>query len=234
MSNTEAVAAFIKAQAEMGKAVKKTDNPYHDSKYADLETVLDAVTEPFNRNGFALMQVGGADETGKFVLTKLIHTSGTSFESKVYLIDQIPDKKNKTVWPLDMQQMGSAITYAKRFGVQALTGLATEDDDGNSTMRHNVVPKPLPPKPQPKKPDTEAEHDAAVREEQNTAPSTPQELKEIIENKIKLASATWQVKKIQQDHNSDFQGITKHNQKEAAELAAYLRTRWEQLNTGER
>ena len=80
----------------------------------------------------------------------------------------------------------------------------------------------------------EAEHDAAVREEQNRAPTTPQELKEIIENKIKLASATWQVKKIQQDHNSDFQVIKKHNQKEAAELAAYLRTRFEQLNTGER
>ena len=67
MSNTEAVAAFIKAQSEMGKAVKKTDNPYHESKYADLETVLDAVTKPFNDNGFALMQLGGADETGKFV-----------------------------------------------------------------------------------------------------------------------------------------------------------------------
>ena len=180
------------------------------------------------------MQVGGADETGKFVLTKLIHTSGTSFESKVYLIDQIPDKKNKTVWPLDMQQMGSAITYAKRFGVKALTGLATEDDDGNSTMRHNVVPKPLPPKPQPKKPDTEAEHDAAVREEQNRAPTTPQQLKEMIENKIKLASATWQLKKMTQEHGKDFNTIKQHDAKMGAELNAYFKTRFEQLNTGER
>ena len=234
MSNTEAVAAFIKAQTEMGKAVKKTDNPYHDSKYADLETVLDAVTEPFNKNGFALMQVGGADETGKFVLTKLIHTSGTSFESKVYLIDQIPDKKNKTVWPLDMQQMGSAITYAKRFGVQALTGLATEDDDGNSTMRHNVVPKPPPPKPQPKKPDAEAAHDAAVREEQNREPLTPQQLQDLIEDKIKSATATWQLKDITKKHGKDFNTIKKHNPQMSSKLNAYFKTRWEQLNTGER
>ena len=232
MSNKEAIAAFIKAQSEMGKAVKSATNPFHRSKYADLETVLDVVTEPFNNNGFALMQTGGSDETGKYILTKLTHTSGGEFESKIYLVDQFKDKDDN-LWPLDMQHLGSAITYAKRYGLQALTGLATEDDDGNSTMRNSVVKKP-PPKPQPKKPDTEAEHDAAVREEQNTAPSTPQELKEIIENKIKLASATWQVKKIQQDHNSDFQVIKKHNQKEAAELAAYLRTRWEQLNTGER
>ena len=81
----------------------------------------------------------------------------------------------------------------------------------------------------------EAEHDAAVRQEQNSEPSsTPQQLKEVIENKIKLASATWQIKKLQQDHNSDFQVIKKHNEKEAAELAAYLKTRWDQLNTGER
>lgn len=233
MSNKEAIAAFIAAQSEMGKATKSATNPFHRSKYADLETVLDVVTEPFNNNGFALMQTGGSDETGKYILTKLTHTSGGEFESKIYLVDQFKDKDDN-LWPLDMQHLGSAITYAKRYGLQALTGLATEDDDGNSTMRQNVVKKPPPPKPQQKKPDPEAEHDAAVREEQNRAPTTPQELKEIIENKIKLASATWQVKKIQQDHNSDFQVIKKHNQKEAAELAAYLRTRFEQLNTGER
>lgn len=238
MSNKEAIAAFIKAQAEMGKATKSATNPFHRSKYADLETVLDVVTEPFNDNGFALMQTGGSDETGKYILTKLTHTSGGEFESKIYLVDQFKDKDDN-LWPLDMQHLGSAITYAKRYGLQALTGLATEDDDGNSTMRQNVVKKPPPPKPQPKpqpkKPDAEAAHDAAVREEQNSEPSsTPQQLKEVIENKIKLASATWQVKKLQQDHSQDFQVIKKHNEKEAAELAAYLRTRWDQLNTGER
>ena len=81
------------------------------------------------------MQVGGADETGKFVLTKLLHTSGTSFESKVYLIDQIPDKKNKTVWPLDMQQMGSAITYAKRFGFNDQEIAATSDSRVDDLLR---------------------------------------------------------------------------------------------------
>lgn len=234
MSNTEAVAAFIKAQSQMGKAVKKTDNPYHDSKYADLETVLDAVTGVFNDNGFALMQVGGADETGKFVLTKLIHTSGTSFESKVYLIDQIPDKKNKTCWPLDMQQMGSAITYAKRFGVQALTGLATEDDDGNSTMRENVVPKP-----EPKQPDPEAEHDAAVRAEANALPPPNdntnsadkwQELCAELKQKIQHCSATWQIKDLAQKRVDDIAALNKNRPQLGADLKAYSQVRWEQLN----
>ena len=82
--------------------------------------------------------------------------------------------------------------------------------------------------------DAEAEHDAAVREEQNTAPTTPQQLKETIENKIKLASATWQLKEMTKKHGKDFNTIKQHDAKMSAELNAYYKTRWEQLNTGER
>jgi len=81
----------------------------------------------------------------------------------------------------------------------------------------------------------EAEHDAAVREEQNSAPSSsPQQLKDIIENKIKLAAATWQLKKITQEHGKDFNTIKQHDAKMGAELNAYFKTRFEQVNTGER
>ena len=83
--------------------------------------------------------------------------------------------------------------------------------------------------------DAEAEHDAAVREEQNSEPSsTPQQLKEVIENKIKLAAATWQLKKITQEHGKDFNTIKQHDAKMGAELNAYFKTRFEQVNTGER
>lgn len=83
--------------------------------------------------------------------------------------------------------------------------------------------------------DAEAAHDAAVREEQNSEPSsTPQQLKEVIENKIKLAAATWQLKKITQEHGKDFNTIKQHDAKMGAELNAYFKTRFEQVNTGER
>jgi len=81
----------------------------------------------------------------------------------------------------------------------------------------------------------EAAHDAAVREEQNSEPSSsPQQLKEVIENKIKLAAATWQLKKITQEHGKDFNTIKQHDAKMGAELNAYFKTRFEQVNTGER
>ena len=80
----------------------------------------------------------------------------------------------------------------------------------------------------------EAAHDAAVREEQNSQPSTPQQLKEIIENKIKLASATWQLKEMTKKHGKDFNTIKQHSVNMSNELNAYYKTRWDQLNTGER
>ena len=80
----------------------------------------------------------------------------------------------------------------------------------------------------------EAEHDAAVREEQNREPLTPQQLQDLIEDKIKSATATWQLKDITKKHGKDFNTIKKHNAQMSSKLNAYFKTRWEQLNTGGR
>ena len=80
----------------------------------------------------------------------------------------------------------------------------------------------------------EAAHDAAVREEQSREPRTPQQLQDLIEDKIKSATATWQLKDITKKHGKDFNTIKKHNPQMSSKLNAYFKTRWEQLNTGER
>ena len=63
---------------------------------------------------------------------------------------------------------------------------------------------------------------------------TQQELKKIINDKIKKATGTWQLKNIPKENSKDFNVIKKHDAKMSAELNAYYKTRWEQLNTGER
>ena len=224
MSNKDAIAALAKAQQEMKTPVKDANNPHYRNGYASLKSCIKAIKPALNDNGFALLQSAGKDEQGHYIQTTFEHTSGGLFTSKFYME---PEKKG-------MQGLGSAATYAKRYGLLGLAGIEPDedaDDDGNAADEKPAAPKP---KPQQKKPDPEAAHDAAVREEQNTAPTTPQQLKEIIDNKIKLASARWQIKKIQQDHNKDFQVIKEHDENISKELAAYLKTRWEQLNTGER
>ena len=203
---------------------KDATNPHFRNRYASLKSCIKAIKPALNDNGFALIQAAGKDEQGHYIQTTFEHTSGGLFTSKFYME---PEKKG-------MQGLGSAATYAKRYGLLGLAGIEPDedaDDDGNAADEKPAAPKP---KPQPKKPDPEAAHDAAVREEQNTAPSTPQQLKEMMENKIKAATETWQLKKITETHGKDFNTIKQHSENMSKELSAYYRTRWEQLNTGER
>lgn len=224
MSNKEAIAALAKAQQEMKTPVKDATNPHYRNGYASLKSCIKAIKPALNDNGFALLQSAGKDEQGHYIQTTFEHTSGGLFTSKFYME---PEKKG-------MQGLGSAATYAKRYGLLGLAGIEPDedaDDDGNAADEPPAAPKP---KPQPKKPDPEAEHDAAVREEQNRAPTTPQQLKEMMENKIKAATETWQLKKILEEHGKDFMVIKKDNPKNSSELNAYWKLRLEQLNTGER
>jgi hypothetical protein len=116
-------AALAAAQSQMGKALKDVNNPHFRSKYADLANVTGACMPALNSNGIAVIQPFHDDETGRYVRTVLIHgDSGESLECRVPLI----------VAKNDMQGFGSAATYARRYGLMAMAGIAPEDDDGNA------------------------------------------------------------------------------------------------------
>ena len=120
---TDAITAFIKAQSEMGAALKSAKNPFFKSSYADLSAVQSAVYPPFHANGFAIVQTGGADAFAQYIETRFIHQAAAPdmFTCRVYLMHKQGD----------MQSLGSAITYARRYGLCALSGVPLEDDDGN-------------------------------------------------------------------------------------------------------
>lgn len=123
--------AICKAQGQIKGAVKDAANPFFKSKYADLESVIEAIRGPFSANGLGFMQGVMVDQ--KQVVTRIMHASGEWIE---------------TYYPLDCkdwtnpQSVGSAMTYAKRYGLQAAAGIPTVDDDGNAAS--NVVAKPNP------------------------------------------------------------------------------------------
>lgn len=116
-----AIKALIKAQTEMGKALKDAKNPFFKSTYADLTSVMAAVMPALSANGFAMIQPDGMDDRGTFVETVFMHESGEKFSTRIYL----------TIGKADMQGYGSAQTYARRYGLMGLAGIAPEDDDGN-------------------------------------------------------------------------------------------------------
>ena len=122
-----AIKALLKAQQAMETVKKDSVNPHFKNKYASLDAVIDATSSVFQDNGFVVMQPCGRDELGVYVETKLLHTSGEAFSSKVYLV----------LSKQDMQGLGSAITYARRYGLLGMACLATEDDDGNIAAKQS-------------------------------------------------------------------------------------------------
>jgi hypothetical protein len=132
--------ALAAAQMAMGKALKQNTNPAFKSKYADLGSVMDACLPALNANGIAVIQPFFDDESGRYIKTIFIHgESGEHMECRVPLITS----KN------DMQGFGSAATYARRYGLMAMAGIAPEDDDGNAASkaapRSDQAPQPVTP-----------------------------------------------------------------------------------------
>jgi len=116
-------AALVKAQAQMGKAHKDATNPHFRSKYANLESCVDAVREVFAAHGLGFVQVQHEAQCGVCIETVILHESGEQFSGgKLF----VPANKQ------DAQGFGSALTYARRYSLSATVGLATEDDDGNA------------------------------------------------------------------------------------------------------
>lgn len=133
MTEKTIYAALAKAQSEMGKALKQSENLHFKSKYADLGAVMDACMPALTKHGIAVVQPMVSGELGHAVKTVLLHESGESIETSVPLLFG----KN------DMQGLGSAITYARRYGLMCLAGIAPEDDDGNAAVTSQVVGQPM-------------------------------------------------------------------------------------------
>lgn len=113
---------FINAQKEFEPAKKDSLNPHFKSKYADLSNCIDAVKEALNNNGFGLIQTSHDYDGGVAVETVLYHKSGDCIKSGVL---RLPASKQ------DAQGYGSAMTYARRYSLLAVCGIAPEDDDAN-------------------------------------------------------------------------------------------------------
>lgn len=144
-SLAELTKALVKFQAEMAPIKREAKNPGFKkasglpSTYADFASTVEAIREPMAECGLAFVQLLGGDATGITVTTVLLHVSGESIQGTGWspVTQQTP------------QAVGSATTYLKRYGLQAILGLATEDDDGaaGSKPKPKEESKPKEPKP---------------------------------------------------------------------------------------
>lgn len=118
--------ALIAVQRELSPAMKDAKNPFVNSHYASLNSVMQSCREALLQNGIWLTQLPvpapvelGAGYIG--LVTKLTHAESGQWQSS-FIVAPLP--KN------DPQGMGSALTYCRRYALTAMLGIVTEDDDG--------------------------------------------------------------------------------------------------------
>ena len=122
-------AALSKAQASITGALKDSSNPFFKSRYADLASCWDACRKPLTDNGLAVIQTIETGETRAVLVTTLCHESGEWVKSYCPILtkDDSP------------QGQGSGITYARRYALAAIVGLAQIDDDAEAAQGRNKV-----------------------------------------------------------------------------------------------
>lgn len=124
-SITAIMPALLKAQAAFAPAVKAKVNPHFKSKYVPLDAVLDAIAEPLRTHGIAILQPTAIIDARTVLVTRLVHESGEWIEGR-YPVHPVK---------ADPQGEGSALTYARRYALMAIVGIAPEDDDGNAAVK---------------------------------------------------------------------------------------------------
>jgi hypothetical protein len=118
-------AKLHEAKKEIGVVKKNAKNPHFKNTYADLNALIDAVEPILLEKGLIMLQ---PIKDGK-VYTQIIDID--TFESVESWIDLSPN--------LTAQALGSQITYYRRYTLQSLMSLQSDDDDGQKAS----VPQPI-------------------------------------------------------------------------------------------
>ena len=147
--NTTLNAALVAALGELRNVAKNAVNPHFKSKFATLDSILDATRPILAKHGLALSQEPVFEDGMAGVVTRIIHTSGESRESKLVL----PMRDQSA------QGAGSAITYARRYSAAAVLGIASEEDEDGQVAstpskpasKPVIAAKPIIPKAAPSK-----------------------------------------------------------------------------------
>jgi hypothetical protein len=90
----------------------------HQYSYADLADIWEAIRKPLQESGLAICQVIDENTQGAQLVTILMHSSGQFIKGSIGLSGN-----------LKIQELGSEITYLKRYALSAILGLVTEEDE---------------------------------------------------------------------------------------------------------
>lgn len=133
MENNEETKALYKAlglfRKNIKQPVKDGKNPYFKSSYVTLEGVIKSVDEAMNGTGLSFVQEVATINGLPSVRTMLMHEDGGTMATEWL---SLPLKQGATP-----QDVGSLITYAKRYQLAGFMGISSDvDDDGNQASQN--------------------------------------------------------------------------------------------------
>lgn len=135
VANQKLITALIAFQSQISIIPKTKRNSRFNTYYADIESVVETIRKPLVDNGLAVVQSFAWDAENRFhiMTTTLMHNSGESISSTMSLPPTV-----------DSQQIGSAITYYRRYAIMSLLCLVAndEDDDGNASSKEKDKEEP--------------------------------------------------------------------------------------------
>ena len=111
-------------------AYEDKKNPHFKNQYASLESVIKTVRTA-SQFGLTFTQEMDFEGDITFVRTVMMHSSGDTRVSRTKIVSKDPN---------DPQKQGSAISYAKRYGLQSIFGLPSDDDDGEIANKDGKPP----------------------------------------------------------------------------------------------
>lgn len=126
--------ALCKAQAAIMGAEKDSKNPHFNSKFSSLASVWDACREPLTANGLSVVQALGSMDGKVNCTTMLMHETGQFIKADFAMAPQ----QNTP------QAAGSCATYLRRYSLQAMVGVCSDDDDGNQATNIRSAPYAQP------------------------------------------------------------------------------------------
>jgi len=160
MSEDQAAADFVKAlgqlqnpgKTKVARVTNKEGKFLYNFEYADLASILDCVRPVLAANNLALLQPVDIDERIT-ISTQIVHSTGRVMTSSKTLVRQ----------PATPQEMGSIITYMRRYALVSILGIAADEDDDGAAAAGGAAevaprkpsPQPARPNPQPGKPTTQ-------------------------------------------------------------------------------
>lgn len=120
----ELLKGLAKFRSQIKQPTLDASNPFFKSSYLSLKGLITAIDEALKGTGLSFNQIIADNGQAAAVQTIITHESGGILITKPFTLR--PAKA-------DPQGIGSATTYARRYQLQALFGIAGEkDDDGNA------------------------------------------------------------------------------------------------------